>query len=203
MTNNNYWHAEIYSILLELRWNPNQTVRTGIGQAVVSVTPIAVARYMSALLNGGKVYNATIIKRIVDAAGKVVKEEEPQLVEDLGVSAQNLEAIKEGMKKVVSLEDGGTAGTAYQNFKYVDQVGGKTGSAQVSTSENNIDLENTAWHVAFAPYDDPEIVVVVCIPNGKAGSMAVSTAQDIIEFYLDRKYNVAKENIPGTNELLP
>lgn len=203
VTNNNYWHAEIYSILLELRWNPNQTVRTGIGQAVVSVTPIAVARYMSALLNGGKVYNATIIKRIVDAAGKVVKEEEPQLVEDLGVSAQNLEAIKEGMKKVVSLEDGGTAGTAYQNFKYVDQVGGKTGSAQVSTSENNIDLENTAWHVAFAPYDDPEIVVVVCIPNGKAGSMAVSTAQDIIEFYLDRKYNVAKENIPGTNELLP
>lgn len=40
VTNNNYWHAEIYSILLELRWNPNQTVRTGIGQAVVSVTQL-------------------------------------------------------------------------------------------------------------------------------------------------------------------
>ncbi len=38
-----------------------------------------------------------------------------------------------------------------------DQIGGKTGSAQISTSDKNIDLENTAWFIAFAPYDDPRL----------------------------------------------
>lgn len=75
------------------------------------------------------------------------------------------------MREVVSLEDGGSAGDYFANYKYKNEIGGKTGTAQTSTSRaSNIDLENTAWFVAFAPYDDPEIVVAVCIPNGWAGA---------------------------------
>ena len=199
----NGWSSEISSALAELRWNRMQTVRTGIGQAVVSVTPIAMARYVAALVNGGNVYNVQIVKSIIDSSGKTVEEFEPELLWNLNASEENLAAIKEGMREVVSLEDGGTAGKYFQDYEYKDVVGGKTGSAQISTSANNIDLENTAWFAAFAPYEDPEIVVIACIPNGWAGARAYITVQEVIKFYLDRKNSKAEENIPAANELLP
>ncbi len=203
VSSSNGWSSEISSALSELRWNPMQTVRTGMGQAVVSVTPIEIARYAAALVNGGNVLEISAIKSIIDANGAAIREFEPSLLWNLNASEENLAAIKEGMREVVSLEDGGTAAKYFADYKYRDQIGGKTGSAQISTSDKNIDLENTAWFIAFAPYDDPEIAVVVSIPNGWAGARAYITIQEVIQFYLDRKTASASENLTGTNELLP
>lgn len=202
VSNSNGWSSEIASSLSELRWNRMQTVRTGIGQAVVAVTPIAVARYIAAIVNGGNVYEVSVIKSVLDPNGKTVEEFEPELLWNIGASEEYLAAIKEGMREVVSLEDGGSAANYFKDFKYKDEIGGKTGTAQTSTSSNNIDLENTAWFVAFAPYDDPEIVVAVCIPNGWAGARAYITVQRVIEFYLDRENNVAAQNVLGDFELI-
>jgi len=203
VSSSNGWSNEISSALSELRWNPMQTVRTGMGQAVVSVTPIEIARYVAALVNGGNVMELSVIKSIIDASGATVKEFEPTVLWNLNAKEENLSAIKEGMREVVSLEDGGTASKYFADYKYRDQIGGKTGSAQISTSDRNIDLENTAWFVAFAPYEDPEIVVVVSIPNGWAGARAYITVQEIVQFYLDRKTASASENLAGINALLP
>jgi len=169
----------------------------------VSVTPIEIARYVAALVNGGNVMELSVIKSIIDASGATVKEFEPTVLWNLNAKEENLSAIKEGMREVVSLEDGGTASKYFADYKYRDQIGGKTGSAQISTSDRNIDLENTAWFVAFAPYEDPEIVVVVSIPNGWAGARAYITVQEIVQFYLDRKTASASENLAGINALLP
>lgn len=50
-------------------------------------------------------------------------------------------------------------GTAYRIFKNFNiEIGGKTGSAQTGKSTN-------AWFAGFAPYDNPEIAVVVIIEN--------------------------------------
>jgi penicillin-binding protein 2 len=154
-------------------------------------------------VNGGNVLEISAIKSVIDASGATVKEFEPSLLWNLNAKEENLAAIKEGMREVISLEDGGTAAKYFADYKYRDQIGGKTGSAQISTSDKNIDLENTAWFVAFAPYDDPEIVVVVSIPNGWAGARAYITIQEVIQFYLDRNTASASENLTGTNELLP
>ncbi|MGI6192197.1 MAG: penicillin-binding transpeptidase domain-containing protein [Christensenellales bacterium] len=203
VSSSNGWSSEISSALSELRWNPMQTVRTGMGQAVVSVTPVEIARYVASLVNGGNVLELSVIKSIIDASGATVKEFEPNVLWNLNAKQENLDAIKEGMREVVSLEDGGTASKYFADYKYRDQIGGKTGSAQISASDKNIDLQNTAWFVAFAPYDDPEIVVVVSIPNGWAGARAYITIQEVVQFYLDRKTASASENLTGTNELLP
>ncbi len=56
-----------------MTWNPNQTIRSGIGQSVVSVTPIAVARYIAALVNGGQVFGRACCESIVDGDGNVVE----------------------------------------------------------------------------------------------------------------------------------
>ena len=203
VSSSNGWSNEISSMLSELRWNPMQTVRTGIGQASVAVTPVAVARYVAALVNGGNVYNVSVIDSIIDPTGTVVEDFEPELLWNIEASEETLAAAKEGMREVVSEEDGGTAGSYFANFKYKNEIGGKTGTAQISTSANNIDLQNTAWFVAFAPYDDPEIVIAVCIPNGWSGARGYLTVQGIVEFYLDRKLSSATGNLQSANDLIP
>ena len=64
--------------------------------------------------------------------------------------------------------DGGTA--AYFEKGECGDVGSnvcaKTGTAEKTT----IDLENNAWMVAFAPFDDPQLAICVYIPPGYSGS---------------------------------
>lgn len=194
------WDREVSSVLLDITWTKNQTILTGIGQSVMKVTPVAVARYVASLVNGGKVYEAHLVDKIIDQEGNVVEEKQPVVFAELNVNDEYIAAIREGMREVVSLEDGGTASKRFENYKYSDRIGGKTGTAQVS----NVDLENTAWFVCVAPFDKnvPDIVVVVYIPYGASGANATETAKDIIEYYLDRNEQVTQENIPDANSLI-
>ena len=195
----NGWDIEINSLLGQLRWNPINTATAGIGANYTSVTPVAVARYVSALVNGGYVYDAHIVDSVVDANGNVIEEREPVVWATIDAPEEYFEIIKKGMKDVVSAEDGGTAGASFAEWKYKDEIGGKTGTGKVS---NDVDLENNAWFVAFAPYDEPEIAVVSYIPNGFGGAHAIDTVKDIIEYYLDGKEEAATTVLPSTNSLV-
>jgi len=125
------------------------------------------AKYLSILVNGGKQINPTIIKNIVNADETEVSKSDIQKKvnerlgnedtnqEDIEISEENLSAILEGMRDVTS-ESGGTAYKIFKNFNI--SIGGKTGSAQTGTSTN-------AWFTGFAPYDNPEIAIVVIIEN--------------------------------------
>ena len=190
---------DISGRLSEVRWNANSTIVAGIGQSVTTITPIAVARYVAALVNGGTVYEAHIVDKVLDASGEVVYQNEPKVFQDLGIPEEYLEATRVGMKEVVNPEDGGTAANYFKDFKYLDRIGGKTGTAQVS----NMDLENNAWFVCFAPYEDPEIAVVVFIPNGYSGGIASLTAKDVVQYYLDKRDAVVADDIPMPNSLQP
>jgi len=197
--------TDIASSLSELMWTPALTVRTGIGQGITAVTPIAVARYVSAIANGGTVYQANIIDKVVAQDGTVVLDQEPRVFGTLDAPQAYLDAIKKGMKGVVSEEEG-TASNFFKDFpeEYLNQLAGKTGTAQVST----IDLENNSWFVCFAPYsaDDPsvkpEIAVVVYVPHGYQGGLSSYVAQDIIRYYMDQKKVVAEQTIPDPDSLV-
>jgi penicillin-binding protein 2 len=195
------WYAEVSSLLSEVTWNPNQTIRSGIGQSVVSVTPIAVARYIAALVNGGQVLDAHVVKSIVDGDGNVVESVEPTVVNTIEANQEYFDKIKEGMRGVVSAEDGGTAATGFVGFEYLDEIGAKTGTAQISGTNQNIDLENTSWFVAFAPFDDPEIAIVVYIPHGTSGSKSAYTARQILQYYMDRKKADGQTEQNGSMEI--
>lgn len=195
----NGWDGQINDLLTQLQWNPTRTVLTGIGTNITSVTPIAVARYTASLVNGGHVYDAHIVDRVVDSNGNVVEDREADEWSDLGAPAEVLDLIKEGMREVVSAEDGGTAGEYFRDWKYAGQIGGKTGTGKVNEL---IDLENNAWFIAFAPYEDPEIAVVSYIPNGWGGSYAIPAARDIIEFYLDGKQEEQQQDLPAPNSIV-
>ena len=168
-------------------WYPADTLSAAIGQSFNSYTPIQMARYISMIANGGKNVDVSIIKSIINPDGTEVSKEEienfvkdsigteNELKEDLNISEENLDAIRDGMKGVTS-ESGGTAYSTFADFDI--DIAGKTGSAQTG-----VDGEAHGWFVGFAPYDEPEIAVVVMVEKAGSGGYTAVVAKEIMEEY--------------------
>lgn len=184
------WVVPISTWLEELRWKPTYTIQTGIGQGVMLLTPVSVARYVSTLANHGTAYELHVVDSIYNADGSLFKDIQPKAESVIDAPEEYWTAILEGMKGVVSPEDGGTASSAFSDdFErkgYLDMIIGKTGSAQTSAT-NNVDIENTSWFVAALPRDNPEIVICVFIPNGQSGSSAAVAVEDIVTYWMERE----------------
>lgn len=192
------------SKLLGSRWNGGDILPAAIGQGNNSFTTIQMAKYTSMIANGGKNVDVSIIKSVVDVEGNEVSKEElnKYLKDKLGIEDEeenqitfnqnNLNAVREGMKGVTT-ESGGTAYSIFKNFNI--EVGGKTGSAQTGKKDSQGRNITNAWFVGFAPYDEPEIAVVVMIENGQHGSAAATPARDIIAEYFGMNANRITENM--------
>jgi len=180
------------------------TIQAAIGQLNNDFTPLQMAKYTAMIANGGKNIDITIIKSIKNSNGTEVSRNEldnyiketlgvdTNSGSDLTISDADLNAVKEGMKGVTS-DDEGTAHTAFANFNI--EVGGKTGSAQTERTDAKGKKITNAWFVGFAPYDDPEIAIVVMIENGQSGRNAAVPARDVIAEYFGMNANVVTENM--------
>lgn len=173
---------------LGVEWNEGNVLSAAIGQENNQFTPIQMAKYTSIIANGGKNIDVTILKSIVDANGNEIPKEEienylqekmgitkEEQTENLSFQSENVQAVLEGMRGVTS-ESGGTAYSYFKGFNI--EVGGKTGSAQTGD-----DAVTNAWFVGFAPFDKPEIAVVVMVENGQHGGYTAEVARDIIAEY--------------------
>ena len=199
------WDSAITSMLTELQWKASYTIRTGIGQGIMLVTPIEAVRYVAAIANGGTVYDAHIVDSVSSPEGRQLLKTEATVFSHIDAPDSYWDAIRQGMKGVVSPEDGGTASTAfsreYADLGYLQLTSGKTGSAQVGGV--TIDIQNTSWFVAFAPNDDPDIAIVVCVPNGLSGSSSAGAVEEILTYYFTKLNTLASETLAGINELTP
>lgn len=187
--------GDIYIMLNEVKWGGNETIMTGIGQSITQVTPAAIARYVAAVANGGTVYDLTIIDSITTPEGEVISKREPVIASEMPELEPYLPYIRKGMLGVV--DDGGTAAAYFDGFEFKNQMAAKTGTAQVS----KIDLENNAWFVAFAPYENPEIAVVCYVPNGYGGGRAYRGVRDIIDYYMRHRSGESSDLMPAANAL--
>lgn len=187
--------------LSQLQWSTTMTATSGMGQGITQLTPIAVARYVAALVNGGTVYQTHIVDKVVAQDGTVLLDKQPEVFDTLDADEAFLAAIKEGMHEVVAGEDGTATDYFIQNNfpqEYLGKIGGKTGTAEVS----ECNLENNSWFVCFAPYDDPEIAIVSYVPNGYKGGYSSWIAQDILLYYFHQKEIVAEQTIPDSGSLV-
>ena len=190
--------GDTYNYMNDIKWGGGQTILTGIGQSVTVLTPIAVARYVCTVANNGYLYNVSLIDSITSPEGEILSQREPTLIHRLEHSDEYLPYIREGMKGVV--DESGTAKKYFRNWPYQDQIAAKTGTAQVTS----IDLENNAWFVCFAPYENPEIAVACFIPNGYSGSESSIAPRDFIEWYMEQKTLRGVETVlPVGNSLSP
>ena len=83
------------------------------------------------------------------------------------------------MAQLGSVENDGSASQVLSQCKY--PIGAKTGTSE----RTDLDVENNAWLVAFAPVDNPQIAVAVYIQNAYAGAQASQAVVDVVEAYLD------------------
>jgi penicillin-binding protein 2 len=174
------------------KWTDGNVLSSAIGQSYNAFSPLQIAKYIAMVANGGNKINPTIIKTILNADGteeskteieKYVSEElglDDDDTENLTISQASIEAVKEGMKSV-ALERGGTAYSIFKDFDI--EVGGKTGSAEAPNNKVN------AWFVGFAPYDNPEICVVVMVENGWHGNYTAEVVKNIMAEYFGMNIN--------------
>ena len=164
-------------------WSTGDDYNMGIGQGFVTATPLQVAQMAAVVANGGFLYRPTIIHHITDADGNIVEPFEPDVLNSITVDRRWLDVVAEGMRLVN--QEGGT-GTSF--VEWLDEFGittaGKTGTAEYCDNiairrgwciEGEI-LPTHSWYVGYAPYENPEIVVVAFIFNGGEGSQFAAPA---------------------------
>ncbi|MBP3255375.1 MAG: hypothetical protein J6M60_02660 [Clostridia bacterium] len=189
---------------LGTEWYGGNTLAAAIGQENNTFTTLQMAKYTSIIANGGNDVDVTIIKSVINSEGsEIPKKEVEEYVnkrlnitndneEKVSFDPDNIEAVRAGMRGVTT-ETGGTAYSTFRNFSI--EVGGKTGSAQTERFDENGKKITNAWFVGFAPYDDPEIAIVVMIENGQAGGKAAIPARDIIAEYFGMNADVVTEDM--------
>jgi penicillin-binding protein 2 len=173
-------------------WVTGDTYNMSIGQGYVLATPLQMVNATAAIANGGILYRPQIVREVTDGEGNVVRVFAPEVIRRLPVSAENLSVVRQGMRGAVA----SPGGTAWALKVPGVAVAGKTGSAEFAVDRNKDGLPDRdregnlpthAWFVAFAPYDNPEIALVVFIYGGGEGSAAaVPVANDILNYYFSQ-----------------
>ena len=180
-------------------WAPGDTLNAAIGQGDNEFSPLQMAKYISMLANGGNKIDVSIIKTIRKADGteesrdnikNFVKQKlglSDGNTEDLNINKDNLQVVLEGMRSVT---EEGTAASIFKDFEIA--VGGKTGSAEAPGNKVN------AWFAGFAPFDNPEIAVVVMAENGGHGYYTADAVKQIMREYFGMNLQSVTEDVTAT-----
>jgi penicillin-binding protein 2 len=148
-------------------WIPPDTALICIGQGRMDVTPLQMAVMVSAIANGGTVLWPRLVQRIEPPdpnAEDPPIEFPPKPPRDfLGVKPQSLAVTRQAM--LADVEAGGTGNRALVPGM---QIGGKTGTAQVTDPQGRT-IGHYTWFASCAPFENPRWVVVVMVEEGASG----------------------------------
>lgn len=158
-------------------WYLSETFDAAIGQGFQLATPLQVAVVMSQIANGGHRYRPYVVSKIVGGNGESVKTFAPEEVGKVTLSETTLRVIRESLRDVAL--EGGTAAQVFQDFPVA--IAGKTGTAENSHGSDH------GWFMAYGPYEDPRIVVVVIVEQGGFGT---SSAAPIAKKILEAAFNI-------------
>ena len=151
------------------QWFLGNTYHFSIGQGDLALTPVAIHRADLAVSNGGKLCDLKIVG--------------DTKCTDLKIEKENIELVKEGMKKACS--DGGTGFTF---FDFAEKHDGLEVACKTGTAETNEDDKTHAWFFSFAPIDNPEIVLTVMVEkSGEGSKVAGPIARSIFDEYFSSK----------------
>ena len=158
------------------RWNDYESVILGIGQGAIHLTPLEMVVGYATLATGGEVMRPRVVSKVIGMDGKV-RTFAPEMLRKLPWKPENVEFIRKALAGVVN--DYGTGGAAKLPGIV---VGGKTGTAQVASVKGKMiksedlpyEIRDHAWFVAFAPVDDPQIVVAAMVEHGGHGGSAAA-----------------------------
>ena len=174
-------------------WVMGDTIPVGIGQGYWTATPLQLAKATSVLVSNGKVNTPHLMKETHGSSVEPYKD--PLLYDDIKEpDAAAWSAAKRGMYGVIH-SPAGTGRKAFAGAAYV--AAGKSGTAQVFSLKEgqkynaaNLKkyLHDHAWFTAFAPYENPQVVVSIILENAGGGSSnAAPVVRRIMDFYLNNR----------------
>ncbi|MGD8322929.1 MAG: penicillin-binding protein 2 [Gammaproteobacteria bacterium] len=194
------WKRRAFSRREDQVWFPGETVIAGIGQGFTLVTPIQLANAVAAMSTRGDRYETRLLIATENGIDPEVSPRLPRLLPPLlDVDDEYWQEIHDAMTGVTT-EPAGSGFRVMSGTPYT--VAGKTGTAQVYTiaqdeeyDEDELDeaLRDHGLFVAFAPVEDPQVVVAVVVENGGGSSAAVPVARRILDSYFEENEYVAQQ----------
>ena len=161
------------------KWFLGNTYHLAIGQGEVAVTPLQINLATSVIANGGKKCQMSILKNSDNKC------------ESLGISSKTINLIKAGMIEACS-----SGGTAWPLFNFKTKLACKTGTAEVGDGTK----DTHAWLTAFAPADNPQIVVTVLVERGGEGSdVAAPIVGDFLKEWFEEPNTVVPRYTENNN----
>lgn len=146
-------------------WFVGDTINMSIGQGFLQTTPLQVANMFAVPANGGYLVTPHLLKD-----GRTADDWR----EPVDLHPKTVEILQDGLREVI------TSGTAQTlNLPNLPPIAGKTGTAEAPPFENH------AWFGAYAPADDPEVLVVAFGEHsgGGGGSVAAPMVKQVLENY--------------------
>jgi penicillin-binding protein 2 len=175
------WKKEHYTSDIDKLYKTGDDINMSIGQGDLLVTPLQLAVGFAAIANadrdgkeGGQVLIPHVAKQVTDAAGNVIHTFDTKTRGVVSMNPEDLDAIRRGLL-LSTTERLGTAYKAFQGFPVT--VVGKTGTAQKAPDDDY------ALFMAYAPADDPKILVVAVVEQGGTSSITALVVRQVLEAY--------------------
>ncbi len=187
------WKRNYYKRPDQQKWYAGETISLGIGQGYNTFTMLQLAQATAALVNNGIKFKPQLVIATQDALTRAHQAIAPLPPVDLGFKPEHVNVVRNAM---VSVAVDGTSARVFAGAAY--RSGGKTGTAQavgISAKEkyNAGRLEehqrDHALYIAFAPADDPKIVLAVIVENAGFGAAhAAPIARRVFDYWLQGLY---------------
>lgn len=149
-------------------------IPSSIGQGTHNYTTTQLARYTTMLANHGKSYDLSLVYKITDPDGNLVKSFAPVLKDTAQLSETVWAEVAKGMNELV------TSNASLKDLKI--SAAGKTGTAEESKSKPNHGL-----FIGYAPLENPKIAIAVRIANGYSSGNVVGVGRGIFDYYFQLK----------------
>lgn len=160
------------------------SVPSAIGQGTNSFTTTSLARYVNTIANRGVNYRLTLLDKICDNEGNLIKECKAEVSNIIEMPEENWDAIFEGMRRVI------VGKRYYKELPF--ELAGKTGTAQQSKTSPDHGL-----FVSFAPLDNPQYSIACRIANGYVADFASQPTKNAYKYIFnvdqDKKDNQATD----------
>ena len=189
-------------------WIKGETLSCVIGQSYVLATPLQLAVSYAGLATGGRIYRPYLIKEIFSNSGKVEKRYRPKLISESQFKPHNMKVIQEALHQVAN----NPKGTAWWRRGVGNDMSGKTGTSQVTRFSSEkiyakcTELEYKYRHhglfVAYAPKENPQIVVSAIVEHGCSSSKAVPLVEKVISTYLKKYHPLIHEQLASKDKAM-
>lgn len=186
------WKQRRFKRKEQQKWYSGETISVGIGQGYNAYSTLHMAHALSNVLNYGKVFRPHLVNTITNPTTGEKRVIEPEPVRQINLKPEHVDIIRRAMTGVAKE---GTSSKAFAGAPYTS--GGKTGTAQVFSLKSGQKyvsgqlkekLRDHSWYVAFAPAEQPRIVLAVMVENGGFGAQsAAPIARQVFDYFLTGK----------------